>query len=98
MPSGSVSNSAQIAKITFSKDSYNTLDSLLETLADNGTVTFLGATGVFGSCFSLSLSWTPGGGFCSGGLITGRPLSTGFISVPETTIITVKTCSCWSAL
>lgn len=43
---------------------------------------FLGATGVFSSCFCLSLSCTPGGGtFCSGGLITGRPPSIGFISV-----------------
>lgn len=47
--------------------------------------TFLGATGVFGSCFCLSLSGAPGGGaFCSGGRITGLPTSTGFISGPET--------------
>jgi hypothetical protein len=45
--------------------------------------TFLGATGVFGSCFCLSLSAVPGGGaFCSGGRITGLPTSTGFISGP----------------
>lgn len=48
------------------------------------SLTFLGATGVFGSCFCLSLSGAPGGGaLCSGGRITGLPTSTGFISGPR---------------
>lgn len=42
---------------------------------------FLGATGVLGSCLNLSLSCIEGGGpLCSDERMTGRELSSGFIS------------------